>query len=117
MEWLTTILDKYLDKGLGTVSFILLIGVGIYGLTTLKPLLKVLVEQTNTSEMLIKSSTKAVEEITHSNANVAAALTILTTTLEGQNQLLNSAFIDIKTIHAEVLKISERTTGCIHKNN
>lgn len=112
-EILSTVVDKYLDKGLGTIAFILLILGVIWYAKSLRPLLLQMNTQGTTSEILIKSSTEAVKEIAKSNENVASALALLTTTVQNNTHLTNMTIELIQGMNSEIMKISERTTTCL----
>ena len=111
-EILSSVVDKYLDRGLGTIAFILLVLGIIYYAKSLRPLLVQMNTQSNTNEVLIKSSTEAVREIAKSNENVASALALLTTTVQNNTHLTNMTIELIQGMSTEIMKISERTTAC-----
>lgn len=69
--------DLYLAIGVGGMSFIVLIYVFWYTLTRITPILNQIRQEGAVTQSIIINNTKAIEEMSKSNQNVATALTIL----------------------------------------
>lgn len=92
--------DLYLAIGVGGLSFLVLIYVFWYSLTKITPILNQIRQEGAVTQSIIVNNTKALEEMSKSNQNVATALTILDKSMSN--------------VHADVKKVVE-TNDSIEK--
>lgn len=69
--------ELYLALGVGGLSFIVLIVIVLYLLRVILPILNQIKQDGAVTQSVIQNNTKAIEEMSKSNQNVAMALTIL----------------------------------------
>jgi hypothetical protein len=98
----------YIDKGLGTVSFLVLVALIIYYATNIAPELK-------NQSAVVQNNTEAIKEVSRSNDNVATALTLLQSSIEANTRFLSAHDDRACEIQTEVVKLSERTKACLTK--
>lgn len=77
MQDLNELKEIYLAIGVGGVSFLVLVVVLWYLLKTVLPILHQIRQDGAVTQSIIQNNTKAIEEMSKSNQNVATALTIL----------------------------------------
>lgn len=83
--------DLYLAIGVGGLSFIVLIYVFWYSLTRITPILNQIRQEGAVTQSIIVNNTKALEEMSKSNQNVATALTIL-------DKSMSNVHVDVKKV-------------------
>lgn len=86
MEETKTLYDMYVTVGAGGLALIVLMGLIIYFFLKLKPTLDKIQIDSALGTEVIKNNTKAVEELSRSNDNVASALTLLKTSTDNTNE-------------------------------
>lgn len=77
MQELNELKELYLAIGVGGVSFLVLLSVLGYLLKIVLPALNQIQQDVAVTHSIIQNNTKAIEEMSKSNQNVATALTIL----------------------------------------
>lgn len=77
MANINDIKEMYLAIGVGGISFVMLVYVLWYYITKITPLLNQIKQEGAVTQSIIVNNTKALEEMSKSNQNVATALTIL----------------------------------------
>lgn len=101
--------------GIGGFAIVSTIGMLWYFLKTLNPVLSNIKETNSAHAEVIRNNTSAIKEISRSNDNVALALSMIQSTLENNNKLLERHEIATMEVQSEIIKISERTQACLRK--
>ena len=91
MEGLQELKEAYLAMGVGGLSFIVLLSVLWFLLKSVKPTLEQIRQDGAVTQSVIQNNTRAIEEMSKSNQNVAMALTIL-------DKSMSNVHSDIKEI-------------------
>lgn len=91
MEELDKLKEIYLAIGVGGVSFLVLISVLMYLLKVMLPILQQIQKDEVVTQNILQNNTKAIEEMSRSNQNVATALTLL-------DKSMSSVHSDVKKV-------------------
>ena len=91
MEELDKLKEIYLAIGVGGVSFLVLISVLMYLLKGMLPILQQIQKDEVVTQNILQNNTKAIEEMSRSNQNVATALTLL-------DKSMSSVHSDVKRV-------------------
>ena len=91
LEGLTELKELYLAIGVGGVSFLVLISVLTYLLKGVLPILHQIQQDGAVTQNILNNNTKAIEEMSRSNQNVATALTLL-------DKSMSSVHLDVKKV-------------------
>lgn len=100
--------DVYLAIGVGGLSFIVLVSVFWYSLTRITPLLNQIRQDGAVTQSIIQNNTKALEEMSKSNQNVATALTILDKSMSNVHTDVKKVLETNDSIEKMLLVMDER---------
>lgn len=109
------LISAYITVGAGGVSFVALIIILYQQLKHVTPGLNKIHEDNKIMRTIIENNTKAIDEVSKSNTNVAEALKLLQNSFKsvsnGQESIINKTDV----ISIEVAKIRETTRNCAKK--
>ena len=91
MEELKALKETYLAIGVGGLSFICIILILWFVMRNIQPTLEKIKQDGAVTQSIIQNNTRAIEEMSKSNQNVATALTIL-------DKSMNNVHSDVKDI-------------------
>lgn len=106
----------YVDKGLGVVSFLLIVAIVVYYVLKIEPLMKARNAQDARMEEIVRNNNTVIAELSRSNDNVAVALTLLQSTIESNTKSLEEHDARTGKMEIEVIKLSERTKACLSRS-
>lgn len=108
MKEVNELKDLYLAIGVGGVSFLALLGVLYFLLRTLLPIVNQIKQDGAITRTIIQNNTKALEEMSRSNQNVATALALLDKSMSNVHSDVKELLETTDEIDRRMLVIDEK---------
>lgn len=105
---LNNLSELYLTLGLGGVSFLVLVSAFGFILNRILPILQKIQQDGAVTQSIIQNNTKAIEEMSKSNQNVATALTILDKSMTNVHSDVKKVVQTNEKIEHSLLLVDER---------
>ena len=115
MTGISEVTKMYLSLGAGGAAVIVILWLVHFLVTKIHPILGEIKRDSSTYMEVVRNNTRAVDEVSRSNDNIATALSVLNGSFVSLTALMDKHNNRAERIENEIIKVRESTRDCVRR--